>query len=300
MARGCRDRRAGRGALVCRTRRGDRPCPRSRAGEPLPDHHHQCPRAADDLLADRAYGQTDPSCGDRSWCRASGVADLVIAVDIRERYPFTFADRQATTRREPLQAGDYGLLVEERYSQVSLPRGRPGRAGGGGGRRPRPARSGSGTAARACATDAGRRASLGQASRRRRLRPRSDPGSRDGAVPRGPRSRRGLTLLSSAPPCSPARPAGGGRHRHRDVHDLRVRRGDGDLDGDFQDSSATGPGVRILVHHGVVEGCCGVSPARARWEQTGSRAPESGGCCRPCWLAGSALRRSGAPRGGSR
>ncbi len=35
-----------------------------------------------------------------------------IAVDIRERYPFTFADRQATTRREPLKAGDYGLLVD--------------------------------------------------------------------------------------------------------------------------------------------------------------------------------------------
>lgn len=34
------------------------------------------------------------------------------AVDIRERYPFTFADRQATTRREPLRAGDYGLLVD--------------------------------------------------------------------------------------------------------------------------------------------------------------------------------------------
>ena len=35
--------------------------------------------------------------------RASGVADLEIVVDIRERYPFTFADRQATTRREPLE-----------------------------------------------------------------------------------------------------------------------------------------------------------------------------------------------------
>ncbi|MEQ6900767.1 histone-like nucleoid-structuring protein Lsr2 [Nocardioides sp. YIM 152588] len=44
--------------------------------------------------------------------RASGVADLEIAVDIRERYPFTFADRQATTRREPLAAGDYGLVVD--------------------------------------------------------------------------------------------------------------------------------------------------------------------------------------------
>ena len=44
--------------------------------------------------------------------RASGVADLEIVVDIRERYPFTFADRQATTRREPLRAGDYGLIVD--------------------------------------------------------------------------------------------------------------------------------------------------------------------------------------------
>lgn len=42
--------------------------------------------------------------------RASGVADLEIAVDIRERYPLTFADR--TTRREPLKAGDYRLLVD--------------------------------------------------------------------------------------------------------------------------------------------------------------------------------------------
>ncbi|CAN5545629.1 hypothetical protein BH10ACT10_BH10ACT10_00810 [soil metagenome] len=44
--------------------------------------------------------------------RASGLADLEIVVDIRERYPFTFADRQATTRRGPLSAGDYGLLVD--------------------------------------------------------------------------------------------------------------------------------------------------------------------------------------------
>jgi hypothetical protein len=43
--------------------------------------------------------------------RASGVADLEIAVDVRERYPFTFADRHATTQREALSAGDYGLIV---------------------------------------------------------------------------------------------------------------------------------------------------------------------------------------------
>ncbi|MGA8995106.1 MAG: histone-like nucleoid-structuring protein Lsr2 [Nocardioidaceae bacterium] len=44
--------------------------------------------------------------------RASGVADLEIVVDIRERYRFTFADRQATTRRATLSAGDYGLVVD--------------------------------------------------------------------------------------------------------------------------------------------------------------------------------------------
>lgn len=45
--------------------------------------------------------------------RASGLADLEIVIDIRERYPYTFADRQATTRRAPLAAGDYGLIVDE-------------------------------------------------------------------------------------------------------------------------------------------------------------------------------------------
>lgn len=44
--------------------------------------------------------------------RASGIADLPIAIDSRERYPFTFADRQATTTRMPLAAGDYGLVVD--------------------------------------------------------------------------------------------------------------------------------------------------------------------------------------------
>ena len=46
--------------------------------------------------------------------RASGVADLAIAVDVRERYPFTFSGRQATTHRQPLAAGDYGLVVDGR------------------------------------------------------------------------------------------------------------------------------------------------------------------------------------------
>jgi hypothetical protein len=44
--------------------------------------------------------------------RASGVGDLEIVVDSHERYPFSFADRQVTTRRAALPAGDYGLVVD--------------------------------------------------------------------------------------------------------------------------------------------------------------------------------------------
>lgn len=41
--------------------------------------------------------------------RASGVADLEIVIDSRERYGYTFADRQATTARDRLDAGDYAV-----------------------------------------------------------------------------------------------------------------------------------------------------------------------------------------------
>ncbi|MEU0312308.1 histone-like nucleoid-structuring protein Lsr2 [Nocardioides sp. NPDC006273] len=44
--------------------------------------------------------------------RASGVPDLEIVIDSHERYPFTFADRQATTRRQGLPAGDYGVIED--------------------------------------------------------------------------------------------------------------------------------------------------------------------------------------------
>jgi ERCC4 domain/Lsr2 len=37
---------------------------------------------------------------------------LEIAVDSRERYPYTFADRQAVTHRERLDVGDYAVLLE--------------------------------------------------------------------------------------------------------------------------------------------------------------------------------------------
>ena len=41
--------------------------------------------------------------------RASELAELVILVDTRERYPFTFARQQATTERIGLPAGDYAV-----------------------------------------------------------------------------------------------------------------------------------------------------------------------------------------------
>jgi len=42
--------------------------------------------------------------------RGSGVADLEIVVDSRERYAYSFSDRQVVTRRAALEAGDYGLV----------------------------------------------------------------------------------------------------------------------------------------------------------------------------------------------
>jgi hypothetical protein len=41
--------------------------------------------------------------------RASGLVDLEIVVDTRERYPFRFSRQQATTTRAPLLAGDYAV-----------------------------------------------------------------------------------------------------------------------------------------------------------------------------------------------
>jgi hypothetical protein len=41
--------------------------------------------------------------------RASGIPELVIAVDTRERYPYGFSKQQATTVRATLAAGDYAV-----------------------------------------------------------------------------------------------------------------------------------------------------------------------------------------------
>jgi hypothetical protein len=43
--------------------------------------------------------------------RASGHAQLEILIDTRERYPYRFAHQQATTTRQALPAGDYGVSL---------------------------------------------------------------------------------------------------------------------------------------------------------------------------------------------
>jgi ERCC4 domain len=48
--------------------------------------------------------------------RASGMAELEIVVDTRERYPFRFAKQQAATSRAALPAGDYAV----RHSDGSI------------------------------------------------------------------------------------------------------------------------------------------------------------------------------------
>lgn len=57
--------------------------------------------------------------------RAAGLPDLEIVVDVHERYPFGFVDRQVATRREALRAGDYGLVfhgdLQAAVERKSLP-----------------------------------------------------------------------------------------------------------------------------------------------------------------------------------
>lgn len=44
--------------------------------------------------------------------RASGIGDLVIVVDSRERYAWKFSHQQATTQRRALPVGDYGVEAD--------------------------------------------------------------------------------------------------------------------------------------------------------------------------------------------
>lgn len=45
--------------------------------------------------------------------RASGIADLEILVDVHERYAWKFTHQQATTRKQPLAAGDYAVELDD-------------------------------------------------------------------------------------------------------------------------------------------------------------------------------------------
>lgn len=50
--------------------------------------------------------------------RASGLADLTILIDTRERYPYRFSRQQAATTRRALPAGDYGVACEDEIVAV--------------------------------------------------------------------------------------------------------------------------------------------------------------------------------------
>lgn len=50
--------------------------------------------------------------------RASGQAELVIATDTREHYPWRFAHQKALTERRPLSCGDYGVFWGEELAGV--------------------------------------------------------------------------------------------------------------------------------------------------------------------------------------
>lgn len=45
-------------------------------------------------------------------CRAAGLTNITILVDSRERYPYRFAQQQASTERQALSAGDYGVTLD--------------------------------------------------------------------------------------------------------------------------------------------------------------------------------------------
>jgi hypothetical protein len=50
--------------------------------------------------------------------RAAGLAELTILIDTRERFPYRFAHQRATTERQALPVGDYGIAHDERIVAV--------------------------------------------------------------------------------------------------------------------------------------------------------------------------------------
>jgi hypothetical protein len=49
---------------------------------------------------------------------AAGLAELTILIDTRERYPYKFAQQQASTERQALPAGDYAIAYDEQIVAV--------------------------------------------------------------------------------------------------------------------------------------------------------------------------------------
>lgn len=60
-----------------------------------------------------------------STARALGVRELVILVDSGERYAWSFAEQQATTRPQSLPAGDYAVLNEDGQMVAAVERKSP-------------------------------------------------------------------------------------------------------------------------------------------------------------------------------
>jgi hypothetical protein len=49
---------------------------------------------------------------------AAGLAELTILIDTRERYPYKFAQQQASTERQALPAGDYAIAYDDQIVAV--------------------------------------------------------------------------------------------------------------------------------------------------------------------------------------
>jgi hypothetical protein len=49
---------------------------------------------------------------------AAGLAELTILIDTRERYPYKFTQQQASTERQALPAGDYGIAHDDQIVAV--------------------------------------------------------------------------------------------------------------------------------------------------------------------------------------
>jgi hypothetical protein len=108
--------------------RRDRPPARPPVREPLAAGVH--PHTGwpwGDLPADAAHHPPRPTRNPRSPPARCRARRLTILIDTRERYPYKFAQQQASTERQALRAGDYGIahdgeiiaVVERKVSTTS-------------------------------------------------------------------------------------------------------------------------------------------------------------------------------------